>query len=197
MAEKLFKDLFLEGHVNLSLIPDNLLKDKKFIIELIAKEPYIYLILDEDFRSDIDICKTTILNKFDMFKYFPPDIKVNREIITSGIKNTNCFFEIFFEEENEKLLTDREFIKYCVNINGIFIHYLNSKMLLDEELFILGIKENNLVLNLFKTEVVDNDKFLSLVNYRDPEIFFALQERIQKCIFRRYFINNKKRKLVL
>jgi hypothetical protein len=200
MSDKILKDLFLQGEIKLSLLPEELLNDKEFIKELLAKEPYLYLILKDDFKNDIEICKIVVMHKFDLYKHFPLDIKTSKIIILLGIRSTNCSFEIFFEEGNELLLLDEDFITQCVAINGIFVQYLHEMKLLKEDLLILGIKANNLVLNLFQTEFIDDDKFLSITNYSDPEIFFKLQERIQKCIFKRYFTtnlekDNKKRKI--
>jgi hypothetical protein len=37
---------------------------------------------------------------------------------------------------------------------------------------LMDIRENNLVLNIFQTEVIDDDKFLSIINYMNTKMYF-------------------------
>jgi len=164
MYKEYLQDLILQGEIRISLIPNEFLNDKEFVLKLIEKMPSIYLIIHPKLREDYDICKLTIQKDFQYFKDLIPEFKRNKELLLSSIYTTNCYFEIFFDINNFYLLNDKNFIIEILKMNPFFIIYLLELNNIEKEFLIIALNMNFRVMNFIPLNLIDKEVFHRLNN---------------------------------
>lgn len=194
----LLQNLFLQQEIKISLIPEEFLLDKSFVLKLIKVEAAVYFILNEEFINDYEICISVAKSNYKLFDSLPPIFTTDKKFILESIHSALDFSIIFEIKDNKEFLKDENFIETCIKNNFNFLFYLIENGLYNQEFLILAIKYHPTIINYFSPEEICKEKFLKLIDFEDPEIFFNLRLEIQKKIFCNYFFKsslNKKRKI--
>jgi hypothetical protein len=178
MYKEYLQDLILQGEIRISLIPNEFLEDKEFVLNLIEKMPSIYLIIHPLLREDYDICKLTIQKDFQYFKDLIPEFKRNKELLLTAIYTTNCYFEIFFDINNFYLLDDKNFMIEILKTNPFFITYIIELNIIEKEFLITALNTNFRVANFIPLHLLDKE----MVDMVDPKNFCYLNNDVKEYI---------------
>ena len=157
-------------------IPNELLSNKKFVIEALGYSNNIYKNLSNDFKKDKDIIIAALKGGLD-FYYVPDEKKKDRNIVIAAIKQNPIIFDdlddIFKDDKEIALIVIEEKKKN-------YYRYLSDRLKKDKDICLATLASFSYELKNMPKEILEDKEFIKVAVSLNWDIFECIPDKFKK-----------------
>lgn len=177
-AKLLSKEFYL-GIPRLELmidaLPDELMDNKEFVTEIVAKNGSFLKFASERLRTDKDIVFEAIARYPYAMEFASDKLKGDREF-AEKVMDKNARALCYLSDE---LRSDKAFVERYISIDKKILRCLSDKLLADKPYVLELIAKKNIPLGIVKGNLSDDKDVALAVLKKNPEQYASASQRIQ------------------